>query len=222
MTSPTTVIFSAILCACLPALAGDIPVPQMGKPVEVQSSPRQLTEEEKGHQLAFVRAVVKTPTNQLDAPTIQGFLHKIAPNYLPEADRQSYFNKREQLLSGGKGSNLKVSAGLLRLQQMNGRQEAKKKPAQETPEMLLMAGYIELKEAEVAFLVKVTKCSTEKLPENSTFRLLEDSSSGKKVVRYFIHPKDPVFILVANHRNGRSKTGGSSFFGSGGVGALCH
>lgn len=222
MTSLMIVFLRAILWNQSPALGGDIPKPEMGRLIEVESSQRELTEEEKAQQLAFVRRVVNTSADQLDVPTIQKFLYGTIPTYLPEPDRRSYFDKREQLQSAGKGSSLKLSGGLLRLQQMNERAQAKQKPTKETPEMLLMAGLIELKEQEAKWLLKVTKCSIDELPENSTFRVIEDSQSGKKVVRYFIHPRDPVFILVANSRAGRTRTRGSSFFGQGGGGALCH
>ena len=83
----------------------------------------------------------------------------------------------------------------------------------------MLAGYEEIDEGELSWLHATTGCSHDGIREKGTLEEIVETRMDKagkkrKIFRYFLDGKDPMFAMVAGHRNGLSAPGGTSFFGA--------
>lgn len=202
--------------------ADDVPgAPAVGSPVRVsagQSETPRLTEQQIVDQSNFVKRVAGLPPAQIDSAARTRLFYQVVPYYLSPDERQVYFAKCDALRAAGGSGSLKLSGPFSTL--LGDPKKAKPMSA-DSPAALLMAGYKELRATEIQWLMRIAKCTEEQLTKQASLRIVEDMQEGKKVVRYFMHPSDPLFALLTDYRSGRKKVGGTAFFGSGNTGGYC-
>ncbi|HBL18168.1 MAG: hypothetical protein A2X36_08255 [Elusimicrobia bacterium GWA2_69_24] len=179
----------------------------------------QLSEGEKNEQRRFVQQMLRKSPGKMTEAEASGFLYRVIPGYLPDILQRAYYKKRDALMEAGLHRRA-AGAGEL-ADQLKAKPAKKAGPPENSSRALLAAGYEELEKQEVVWLCKQTKCSEAELMDNSTLHVVPEMGKSKKMaVRYFIHPKDPLFGPVANLRAGHEELGGTRTFGSK-IGTYC-
>lgn len=80
---------------------------------------------------------------------------------------------------------------------------------------LKMAGFLEIKEEEEAYIMKRTECTELDLMCEFSLQIgLEKLKNGKIRRRLFLHERDPLHIIIDEYRSGRGARQ-TKFFGSG-------
>ncbi|MCX5797254.1 MAG: hypothetical protein NTY77_17320 [Elusimicrobia bacterium] len=164
--------------------------------------------------LELVKAFLDTPTEQLPPEFIPEFLAVKAED-LPKKLQDPFLAKRLELYTFKQISEGK-KRGIVRMPEASCSvvQEAKT----DKGGVLKMAGYEEITEDEEMWLMKQTKCTEHDLMCEFTLQVFVAKVKAKKSSYtrkfYFLHPKDPIFALVAQYREmGRIKQ--TNFFGIG-------
>ena len=162
---------------------------------------------------AFVEKFLKIPTADLPIDQIERFLG-IKPEELPARLRKPYKAKKLELFTM-KHIAEKSKSGSVRMpaDDCSAPVEVREKDAG----ILKKAGFEEIWDVEVNYLMSRTKCTMRDLMCEFTLHVVIVMGHGKKAAdkRYFLHPKDPLFALVAEYRaSGREKQ--TRFFGLGG------
>lgn len=88
--------------------------------------------------------------------------------------------------------------------------------------IMRMAGFSSLEETEVQFITEQTQCTECEMMVEFTLQKVVVKAKGKGAkkgetpkVYYFLHPKDPLWNLVAVYRAGKKNAFGTDFFGLG-------
>lgn len=158
----------------------------------------------------IVEEWVAAPVSELPADEIDDFL-KIDPQGLPASLRARFLGRALELhtlrhLAAGRRK------GQVRIPEEEC--DAPKQAKGETLEQVKFAGYEEITEAEVRYLLKHTRCTERQLQCEFSVTFLEEPGAKKTAARRrsFIHPRDPLMALVVELRtHGRRRN--TEFFG---------
>ncbi|MBI2362947.1 MAG: hypothetical protein HYV15_06155, partial [Elusimicrobia bacterium] len=135
-------------------------------------------------QVALARRFVETPTDRLPPEEVEAFL-ALDPASLPPSLRRSARAKRLELRT------------LMRLSQSGDTACPRRAPEDAgDPAVLKLAGFSELRRAEVGFLRGRTGLDEEGLACRSSLLVLP----GKGGRRYYLYPADPLWALIAGRR----------------------
>jgi hypothetical protein len=155
---------------------------------------------------ALVEKFLKTDTADLPPGAIDHFM-QVDPQSVPAKLRKKFEAKKFELLT------LKQLA------------EGKKKGVIRTPEkncavptevksnearILLMAGYEEVTSDDVQCVMERTHCNEQQLMCEFTLQIVIEKKGAQKKYRFFFHPKDPIFAIIAACR--KSTGGQNNFF----------
>ena len=167
----------------------------------------------------FVQYFVKTPVQELQADWIDNFL-AIDPGTLPKKLRRSYEARKLELYTLKQVSDSKKKGLLVK----TGDDCSIPKDAKSADVALLrMAGYQEIFEDEEKFVIEKTQCSQKQQMCEFTLQVVLEKQPGTKLVRkrYFLHGRDPLMALVAEHRaSGEHRN--TNFFGLGAFPSCTH
>lgn len=200
-------VLTALFFLCLPAAAS------AGALEEVKAeAPAAPTAQDKEK---LVQAFLNTQTTELPPDLIPEFL-AIDPQELPQKLRQPFAAKRlelytlKQLVEGKKKGGVRMPEADCSMDK-----EAKSDSAG----ILKFAGYEEITDDEERWVMDKTKCTERDLQCEFTLQVVTAKVKNKKTsyVRkfLFLHPKDPIFAMIAQYREvGRAKQ--TNFFGLGG------
>jgi len=196
-------MLTALLILCLPVAgraAGEAAaLPKAGAPSAQDTA-------------ALVQAFLDTPIAELPPDFIPEFL-AVNPDDLPQKLRQPFAAKRlelytlKQLVEGRKKGGVRMPQADCSIAK-----EAKG----DSVGVLKMAGYEEITDDEESWVMGKTQCTERDLMCEFTLQVVTGKAKKTGHARrfLFLHPKDPMFALVAQYREqGRVKQ--TNFFGIG-------
>ena len=199
-------MLTALLLLFLPAAVS------AGALEEVKAeAPKTPTAEDKER---LVQAFLDTPTIELPPDLIPEFL-ALAPEELPEKLRPGFAAKRlelytlKQIVEGKKKGGVRMPEENCSLT---------KDAKGDSVGIVRAAGFVEINDEEERWVMDKTKCTEHDLQCEFTLQIVAARVKNKKasyVQRFlFMHPKDPIFALIAQYREmGRVKQ--TNFFGIG-------
>ena len=170
--------------------------------------------------LRLVELFVSAPTSDLPPEKVPDFL-AVDPQTLPAKLRTPWLAKREELLALKKISDGTRKPPIRRIDvPPPAARDCLPLEGPAADAVLRSAGYSDVKEEEVQFIMEQTKCSECELMVEFTLEKALKPMQGKKreptaKTFYFLHPKDPLWTLVGAYRAGNRNPFGTAFFGIG-------
>lgn len=159
--------------------------------------------------LAMVEAFLARPLNELPPEHIDRFV-AIDPMALPLKLRAKYEARRLELytlksLAAGK------KKGTVRMPEKECSVPEKTRAG--GAGIYKMAGYEEVYDDDVSYLMKRTQCTEPELMCEFSLRVVVEKRGKRKRVRYFLHSNDPLMALVAQYRSSKGARN-TNFFGT--------
>lgn len=160
----------------------------------------------------LVQAFLDTPIEELPPEFVPDFL-AVDPDTLPKNLQQPYLAKRLELYTLKQIVESKKK-GIVRMPEADCAMT--KEAKSDSSGVLKMAGYEEISDDEELWLMRQTRCTEHDLMCEFTLQVVTTKAKKASPARksMFLHPKDPMFALVAQYRQvGRVKQ--TNFFGIG-------
>ncbi|MBI5244553.1 MAG: hypothetical protein HY922_12875 [Elusimicrobia bacterium] len=170
--------------------------------------------------LKLVELFVNAPTSELPPEKVPDFL-AVDPKTLPAKLRMSWMQKRQELLALKKIADGQKKPPIRRIDvPPPSERDCLPLEGEMADAILRSAGFNDVEEHEVMFLMEQTKCTECELMVEFTLEKALKHVKGKKGqvttrTYYFLHPKDPLWTLVGAYRAGNKNPFGTPFFGIG-------
>jgi len=170
--------------------------------------------------IRLVELFVNAQTSDLPPEKVPDFL-AVDPKTLPAKLRTSWLVKREELLALKKISDGTKKPPIRRIDvPPPAARDCLPLEGAAADAVLRSAGYSDVEEDEVQFIMEQTKCTECELMVEFTLEKALKRTKGKKGgatarTYYFLHPKDPLWTLVGAYRAGNRNPFGTAFFGIG-------
>ena len=173
-------------------------------------------------QQLLVELFLTTPTADLPPERVEEFL-AVDPAGLPSEMREGCLAKKEELRAFKKISDGRRKPPVRRVDLPSpSEKDCQALEGERGGGIMRMAGFASLEETEVQFITEQTQCTECEMMVEFTLQkvVVKPSKKARKKgetpkVYYFLHPKDPLWNLVAVYRTGKQNAFGTNFFGLG-------
>jgi hypothetical protein len=170
----------------------------------------------------LVELFLTTPTADLPPERVEEFL-AVDPSSLPAGMRPGCLGKKEELRALKKIAGGRMKPPVRRVDMPSpAEKDCQALEGERGIGIMKMAGFTSLEETEVQFSTEQTQCTECEMMVEFTLQKVVVKPTGKAAKKgevpkayYFLHPKDPLWNLVAVYRDGRKNAFGTNFFGVG-------